>query len=270
MIGTQKKILMIGCGAMGSALVQGWQPFYNITIVDPAHPKGVHHPDDLPLDYQPDILVLAVKPQIMAVIISQYVSRFDNAAIVWVSIAAGIPLSFYQRILHHATFVRAMPNLPAKVHQGMTGLVAKAGPIPLIESLFRQVGKTLWVHEECHLDAVTAIAGSGPSYFYALVEALAQAGEVLGLPFEEAMVVARQTAIGAAKILDHSSESVKYLCQQVTSPNGTTAAALDQLNHPEAGLVPLMKRAAGAAYQRAQRLGQDYFKNHSLEEEVLP
>ncbi len=254
---------------MGSALVKGWQPFYDLTVMDPTYPDCLRHPDELPTGYQPDAIVLAVKPQIIDTIMPLYSPLFDAPNHLWISVAAGVPFAFFRQFLYHAPIVRAMPNLAVQFGEGITGLISTQGSLPLVETLFRPLGKTVWVEEEQQLDAVTALSGSGPAYFYAMVEALAQAGEILGLPFETAMTLARQTAIGAGVTLQNTTESASALRQQVTSPQGTTAAALELLNNPQVGLLPLVKKATDSAYQRAQRLGHDYLKKTSVKKEVL-
>lgn len=256
----RKEILMVGYGAMGSALGEIWEKTNSLTIIDPVHSNGLRHPDDLSPNYQPDIVVLAVKPQLLLEILPLYQQRFTQNSPLWVSIAAGVPLDFFQRLLPFIQIVRAMPNLAVRFQQGLTALFSTTGQVPLIEELFKLGGQTLWLEEENQIDAVTAVAGSGPAYFYAMVESLASAAHKLGLTADISMILARQTAIGAGFTLNHLADSAASLRQQVTSPNGTTAAALEVLMDSSKGLTPLMQQTVKAAHQRAITLGQEQLK----------
>jgi pyrroline-5-carboxylate reductase len=187
-----------------------------------------------------------------------YYRRFALGGAVTLSIAAGKTIGSIARGLgSEAAIVRAMPNTPAAVRRGVTVLLAspsvsEAGRA-LCESLMAAVGQVAWIASETEMDAVTAMSGSGPAYVFLMVEALAAAGENLGLASELAQTLARATVIGAGELLRQSPQSAASLRQDVTSPNGTTFAALQVLGAP-GGLTDLLQRAVAAAARRAQEL----------------
>ena len=253
---------------MGGALLAGWldqgiSPD-GLTVVDPhydpaAGPAGIRsiaHPDSLPADFSPEIILLAVKPQVMDEILPPY-ARFDRA--VFLSIAAGRTIASMQRYLGEvAAIVRAMPNIPASVRRGVTGLIANDHATEqqkkLCDRLVTAVGEAVWVETESQLDAVTAISGSGPAYLFLMAEALAEAGEKLGLSREVASILARATVSGSGELLRQSPLPAATLRQNVTSPNGTTFAALQVLMQEKGGLADLIGRATDAAARRAREL----------------
>lgn len=248
-------LLLLGYGAMGAALEHHWGNNCKITTIDPNNTHCLKGPEELPSSYNPDCIVFAVKPQSLAEIVPLY-QKFCNQKCLFISVAAGIDLKFYQKILSEkAQIVRVMPNLPIMVGQGMTALFASdtvdQDNRDIAETLFNIAGKTVWLEDEALMDAVTAISGSGPAYFYWLVECLTIAGEKLGLPFDMAEKLARQTAVGAGAMLEQSSYSAATLRQQVTSPNGTTAAALDVL---QTEFKASIEQATLAAFKRAKEL----------------
>lgn len=175
-----------------------------------------------------DALLLAVKPQAMAGLLADLAGLIKPGQLV-LTIAAGLPMSFYTKRLGDVPIVRAMPNTSAAVLAAITGLMAgdfaTAEHKALAEQIFGAVGRVVWIEEE-QIHALTAISGSGPAYFYYFVECLAAAGEKLGLPADVAMSLARQTAIGSGKMLEARTEDAATLRVQVTSKGGTTAAAL--------------------------------------------
>lgn len=253
----QRKILMIGYGAMGSALAVAWRKQFKLTIIDPAHPNCLNSMDDVGINYRPEIIVIAVKPQILPRIIKDYATRFDDPETKWVSIAAGVPLSFIRQYLKKGqTLIRVMPNLPVRFQKGMNALISDKGRPAIAEELFSFTGEIIWLDDELEIDAVTAIAGSGPAYFYLMTEELAKAAIQLGLSAEIANLLARQTAIGAGATLEHMAESPITLRQQVTSPSGTTAAALSVLMAMDSNLGELLKKATKAAKDRSIELGR--------------
>ncbi len=204
-----------------------------------------------------DVVVLAVKPQAM-----EQVSRAlapalqDNKPLV-VSIAAGVTERHLQHWLgDDIPLVRTMPNTPAMLQAGATVLHAAANVSDdqksLAESILRAVGLTLWVKDEGMMDAVTALSGSGPAYFFLVMEAMEAAGQSLGLPAETARLLTLQTALGAARMAIESSEGPAILKQRVTSPGGTTERALDILD--EGGLRPLFQQALAGASERSVEL----------------
>lgn len=262
------KILVVGAGKMGSALINGWlaqgmDPGH-ICVADPAlSERASPWPPTLRTASSPepfqgedfDLLLLAVKPQIMEQALEQ-VSSFDRPGLTVVSIAAGVRLERYVAAFPSAHCIRAMPNTPAAVGQGVTVCV---GHDPtdevraLIDGLMAAVGAVLWITDEADMDAVTALSGSGPAYVFHLVEALAAAGLAAGLSEDISQGLARQTVIGAGALLDQSDEPASVLRQNVTSPGGTTAAGLGQLQDT-GDLKRLMTRTVLAAKARSEEL----------------
>lgn len=258
---TAEKILLVGCGAMGGALRQGWQhKDLDVTVISP-HSAAEHNafssPKELPQDFQPDVVVFAIKPQI-AVSVLPYYKRFSTAKTFFVSIMAGISVEKMQQLLgNEAMIIRAMPNLPVLVREGATGIyssvILDAKTKQSITGVFSGVGCVVWVESENLLNNVTAISGSGPAYFFRLVEAMAKAGERLGLPKNIASQLAEQTLVGAGALLAASQESATHLRTRVTSPGGTTAAALEALDADDA-LGNLAYQAVSSAVRRAEEL----------------
>jgi pyrroline-5-carboxylate reductase len=262
-------LLLVGCGKMGGALLAGWLEralARRYIVIEPgqggaafAARPGVEvlaSPDALPADFHPAVIVLAVKPQIMAEVLPAY-RRFAQDAL-FLSIAAGKTLGFFARALGEgAAVVRAMPNTPAAIGRGIA--VACASPAvsaaqrAVAERLLAAVGEVGWVADESLLDAVTAVSGSGPAYVFLLIECLAKAGIEAGLPPDLAERLARATVAGAGELARLSPESAAQLRENVTSPGGTTRAALDVLMAGD-GLEPLLKRAVLAAAQRSREL----------------
>ncbi|MBI2235947.1 MAG: pyrroline-5-carboxylate reductase [Magnetospirillum sp.] len=258
------KVLLVGCGKMGSAMLAGWLDrglaTADVVVVEPsgaAFPVTVvaDHAA-IPADFSPDVVVVAVKPQVMAQALPPY-ARFGGA--VFLSIAAGKTIAFFETHLGGgAAIVRAMPNTPAAVRRGVTvccasGAVDAAGR-ELCQGLLEAVGEVGWVEDEGLMDAVTAVSGSGPAYVFLLAEVMAAAGVAQGLPAELAVRLARATVSGAGELLRQSSEAAGQLRQNVTSPGGTTAAALAVLMDEAAGMAPLMERAVAAATRRGRDL----------------
>jgi pyrroline-5-carboxylate reductase len=257
---------------MGRALLDGWldqgMPPSSLAVVEPsadraraAAERGVavcDGPQGLLKQPGPEVVVLAVKPQTMAAVVPTY-SHFAAAGAVTLSIAAGRTIAgIVDGLGSSAAVVRAMPNTPAAVRRGIS--VACANPITTArqraycESLLTAVGGVLWVDDEGLLDPVTAVSGSGPAYVFLLAECLAQAGVSLGLPEAVAERLARETVAGAGELLARSPQPAESLRLAVTSPGGTTAAALAVLMAEGGGLPALMQRAVAAATQRAREL----------------
>ncbi len=263
-------VLLIGAGKMGGALLDGWlarglDPA-SVFVVDPALPEfaaerwrsaGVRlgpQPGDLS---GPAAILLAVKPQAVEGALPA-AATFAGPDTVVVSVLAGTTLATLSAGLAEGqAVVRAMPNTPAAVGRGVTGCVAGGQTRPeqrdLADRLLRAVGDVVWVEDEGLIDAVTGVSGSGPAYVFLLVETLAPAGVAAGLPAELAQTLARKTVEGAGELLARSSEPPEILRRNVTSPNGTTAAALEVLM-AEDGLAPLMERAVAAATRRSREL----------------
>ena len=260
-------LVLLGCGKMGSAMLEGWLkqgvPPAAIWVLEP-HPSdwlkstGVHLNVGLPA--APAIVLLAVKPQMMGAALPQ-VTALGNGATVFLSIAAGTTIASFESTFGARTpIIRAMPNTPAAVGRGITAITGNAHAsdpdLALAEALLAAVGQVVRLEGEHQMDAVTAVSGSGPAYVFHLIEALAQAGEAEGLPADLAMQLARATVCGAGELAHQATESAAQLRINVTSPGGTTAAALAVLMEPETGLPPLMARAVKAAADRGRELGK--------------
>lgn len=263
-------LVLVGAGKMGGAMLEGWLAVgleaARVVVVDPAPSpemtafcaaRGVRLNPLAQGFERPDALVLAVKPQSLDVA-GPSVDPIVGPETVVISILAGKTVADLQsRIPSGRAFVRAMPNLPASVRRGATG--AYAGPEvtdaqrAMANTLLASVGLVEWLPGEEGIDAVTAVSGSGPAYVFHLVECLAKAGEAAGLPADLAGRLARATVIGAGALLDRSDLPPETLRRNVTSPGGTTAAALDVLTAP-GGLEPLMGAAVAAAKRRAEEL----------------
>lgn len=268
-------IALIGCGKMGSALVRGWlaaKTARRIHIIDPA---GVSQdleslvPDPL-LTYRKiedfvekapafDVCVVAVKPQTIEDVCQKIRPAIPPDALV-LSIAAGRTIeSLYKYLGHSQAVVRAMPNTPASIGHGISVAVAGAHVTKeqrqRAEMLLAAVGVVEWINDESLLDAVTALSGSGPAYVFLLIEVLAKAGQKTGLDPALAMRLARQTVIGAAALAEKENEiTAERLRKDVTSPGGTTEAALDVLMQNGAPLQALFDRALSAAKDRSWEL----------------
>lgn len=210
------------------------------------------------LDTPPAVILAAVKPQIMDQVFPG-VAKFTGPETVILSIAAGRPISSFEAHLNDgATVVRAMPNTPAAIGQGMTVCCANAAMTPkqkdLCTALMATTGKVGWVEDEQQIDAVTAVSGSGPAYVFWFTECLAAAGVKAGLDPVLAAELARQTVVGSGALMSQSSDTVAELRQSVTSPGGTTAAALGVLMRDANGLEELMTEAVAAAQKRGREL----------------
>lgn len=266
-------LVLVGAGKMGGALLTGWldqglEPA-GVFLRDPTPPaeiaqlvaeKGLRL--NLPLEEMeaaPRIVVLAVKPQIMDAVLPDLRSLVRPGTL-FLSIAAGVDLERLDELLGGgAAIIRAMPNTPSSVGKGITavignGLVTDADKA-ICDSLLGTVGDVVWLAAENQMDAVTALSGSGPAYVFALAETMTAAGEALGLEPELAAQLARITVAGAGVMLETLPEDASTLRQNVTSPGGTTAAALDVLLGPE-GLAQLMRSGMTAARDRSRELSK--------------
>jgi pyrroline-5-carboxylate reductase len=257
-------ILLVGCGKMGSALLARWRELNLCDGIAIVEPSGTGHGDapvftsldTLPQDFAPDAVVFAVKPQTLPGIAGDY-ARFKDA--LFISIAAGKPIAFFEKHLGaSAHVVRAMPNTPAAIGAGMTVAYANAHVSArqkeLAEKLLSAVGAFLWTDDEKLLNPVTALSGSGPAYVFLLIEAMTQGGIKTGLDPAMAEKLARQTVIGSALLAQAEKETpAGTLRKNVTSPGGTTAAALDVLMKDDA-MQNLFDQALAAASKRAEEL----------------
>ena len=260
-------LVLLGCGKMGSALLAGWLeaglPPGAIWVLEP-HPSdwlkstGVHLNAGLPA--APAVALLAVKPQMMGSALPA-LQALGNGKTLFVSIAAGTTIATFEAALGDRTpIVRTMPNTPAMVGRGITALVGNGHVSPsdlaLAKSLMAAVGQVVELSGEDQIDAVTAVSGSGPAYVFHLIETMAAAGEAEGLPADIAMQLARATVCGAGELAFQGSESAAQLRVNVTSPGGTTAAALGVLMDPDTGFPVLLRRAVKAAADRGRELGK--------------
>jgi pyrroline-5-carboxylate reductase len=273
MSSTSPRIVLIGAGKMGQAMIKGWltqgMSAASITAIDP-HPSeelttmaqatGFALNPSSPIT-PADVLILAVKPQIYTEA-AQHLKSFIGPSTLIMSIMAGKTIEAIARGLgigvNDYAIVRAMPNTPAAIGRGIAGLCANPCTNDTqrarAQNILSATGKTIWVETESMIDAVTALSGSGPAYVFYLVEALAQAGTSLGLSPDLAMALARTTVEGSGALLSETSDiSAAQLRINVTSPAGTTAAALDVLMAHD-GLQPLLTRALTAARDRARAL----------------
>jgi pyrroline-5-carboxylate reductase len=264
-------LVLAGAGNMGGAMLAGWlaggiDP-KRIVVQDPAPPPAVKALLDkhgiaahatLPgRSAPPKVLLMAVKPQIMDEVFPP-LAKLAGPGTVVLSIAAGRTIAGFERHLAKGVaVVRAMPNTPAAVGRGITVLAPNAHVTPaqraLCEALLSAIGEVAWVDDEALMDPVTAVSGSGPAYVFYLAECLAAAGVKAGLAPDLAMRLARATVAGSGELIRQSELSVDELRKNVTSPNGTTYAAL-QVLMSEKGLEPLMTQAVAAATRRSKEL----------------
>jgi pyrroline-5-carboxylate reductase len=267
-------LLLAGAGNMGYALLSGWldgglDPA-RIVVQDPAPQARVKddlaargmslHAEVASLAEPPAALLLAVKPQAMDAVLPQ-LARLVGGKTVVISIAAGRRIEgLAARLPQGTAIVRAMPNTPASVGRGITVAVGNAhvtaAQRDACDQLLRAVGEVAWVDDEGLMDAVTAVSGSGPAYVFHLAECLAEAGVQAGLAPELAQKLARWTVAGAGELLHRSDLDAATLRRNVTSPGGTTAAALEVLTAENGGLAELMRRAVGAAARRSRELAK--------------
>lgn len=263
----RRGLVLLGCGKMGSAMLQGWLagglPTSSVWVMDP-HPSdwlgaldGLNLNVDLPDD--PAIVLIAVKPQMMGDALPVLVS-LGGGATLFVSVAAGTSIATYEDVLGAATpIIRTMPNTPAAVGKGITALVGNDhvsdAQMDLAEALMSAVGQTVRLSSEAQIDAVTGVSGSGPAYVFHLIETLAAAGVAEGLPADMAMKLAKATVAGAGALAEQADEDPAQLRVNVTSPGGTTAAALNVLMNEDDGFPALLKRAVKAAADRGRELG---------------
>ncbi|WP_203293025.1 pyrroline-5-carboxylate reductase [Maricaulis parjimensis] len=269
------KIALIGGGHMGGALASGWLRTKrsgvsadSLTIVDPSPGEPVQNLVEkhgvrcvAELDAADaagmDLIVLAVKPQTLEAVAAPLAPMLSKDAAL-VSIMAGVTLNRLAMAFGDRPIVRVMPNMPASVGAGVSVCVAnEAGEAfeKTANKLFKPVGSVEWVKDERLIGAVTAVSGSGPAYVFLLAEALAGAGTAEGLPRELAEKLARETIIGAGALLASSDKSPQELRRSITSPGGTTQAALDALMGSGGGLPELVRNAVNAAERRSRQLG---------------
>lgn len=268
------KVVLVGCGNMGYAMLSGWLKSGKLIagetfVVEPnealrerAGKLGSAVAADaagLPGELKPNIVIFAVKPQVMRAVVPAY-RRFAAGGTTFVSIAAGTGIAVFEELLGGSTgIIRCMPNTPAAIGKGMMVMVSNAHASgeakAFVADLLSASGEVATIAEEGLMDAVTAVSGSGPAYVFHFIEALTVAAEKAGLPPDTAKLLAMQTVYGAASLAAESGEEPGVLRQQVTSPNGTTAAALGVLMGEER-LTKLVTDAVEAARLRSIELGK--------------
>ncbi len=269
----QQTIAFIGAGNMATSIIgglidQGWDPA-SIRASDPFEESLKRLSDQFPVHTcadnssavaDADIVVLAVKPQVMADVTTDIREAVEVAGSVVVSIAAGITIESLEAGLGEKTaIVRCMPNTPALLRAGATAFYANsqtsATQCRLVESILSAVGSVCAVDEEKQLDAVTALSGSGPAYFFLFLEAMVEAGQSLGLDPETSRSLAIQTGVGATRMAAEGDVDLVELRRRVTSPGGTTQAAIE--NFEDAGLRTLVAQAMQAAADRADEMARE-------------
>jgi|SRR5690554_881054 len=267
------RIRFIGAGNMASSLIGGLlqkglttgqisatNPSYNQReTIRKQHKIQVYDDNNAHFGW-PDVVVMAVKPQVMKTALVEIRDNIHNSNPVVVSVAAGITTQQMLDWLQKPTaIVRTMPNTPAAIGQGAIGMYANqhvtASQRSMCEQMMDAVGTSVWVTEETDMDIVTALSGSGPAYFFTFIKALQTAAEELGLSPANAALLTQQTAVGAALLAERSDLSMTELIDQVTSPQGTTHAALTQLQ--AANFDAIVKQAVVAATQRSAELSAD-------------
>ncbi|MEZ5883004.1 MAG: pyrroline-5-carboxylate reductase [Paracoccaceae bacterium] len=263
---SKRGLVILGCGKMGSAMLERW-------LRQGLSPDAVWVLDPNPSDWlrgtgvnvnagvpkAPAVALIAVKPQMMAEALP-VLQPLAQAGTLFITVAAGTRIAAYEGTLGAGTrLVRAMPNTPAAIGRGITALCGNAasGPadLDLAEALLSAVGQVVRLEGEHQMDAVTGVSGSGPAYVFHLIETLAAAAEAEGLPAPMALQLARATVAGAGALAEESPDDPAQLRRNVTSPGGTTAAALEVLMEPQTGFSGLMKRAVAAAVRRGKELG---------------
>ena len=271
-----KKISFIGGGNMAQALISGLvgcgiKPSL-ITVADPSGDireqlaaKGLNTVDPM-ADAKAavvgaDIVVLAVKPQMMKVVVGAFAEALDNQLVI--SVAAGLSTDLLSSMLGgYSNIVRAMPNTPSMIQMGATGLYGtdniSAEQKELATAVMEASGLVMWVDDEEHMHAVTAVSGSAPAYMFYFIESMVDGAVALGLDKEQASVLAMQTMLGAAKMAMNSEDTPAELRRKVTSPNGTTQAAVESMQANEIGRQ--IGEAMQACYDRSQALSEEMSK----------
>jgi pyrroline-5-carboxylate reductase len=261
----RRGLLLLGCGKMGSAMLAGWLASgvspTAVWVIDPnpsdwVRGQGVHINVDLP--ESPAIVIVAVKPQMMGAALPS-LQALGNSDTVFLSIAAGTSIATFETILGDSTpIVRAMPNTPAAIGQGITAMIGNtntdANHLQMAENLLSAIGQVVQLDAEQQMDAVTGVSGSGPAYVFYMIDVLAQAGVAQGLSPELAMQLAKATVSGAGALAQSVAETPTQLRINVTSPNGTTQAGLEVLMQDATGLAPLIKQTVAASADRSREL----------------
>lgn len=265
------RLLLVGCGKMGGAMLQGWLARGvapgDVVVVEPGPEQAesigalgvtvVPDADSVPPGFAPSVIILAVKPQTMDDAAPGY-APLTGPDTVFLSIAAGKTIADFQRYFGaDAAIVRSMPNTPAAVGRGMLVACPNANVSQTMrdncDALLGAVGNVAWIDDEALMDAVTAVSGSGPAYVFLMIECMSRAGVEAGLPEDLARTLALTTVAGAGELAMQADEDPATLRKNVTSPGGTTQAALEVLM-AEPGLQALMSGAVAAATRRSREL----------------
>jgi len=253
---------------MGSAMLAGWLehglPASAVWVIDPNPSDWLKAPDvniNTPLPEAPAVVLVAVKPQMMGKALPA-IKALGGGDSLFISVAAGTSIATFESVLGAGTpIVRAMPNTPAAIRQGITALIgntnASEADVALAENMLSAIGETVLLENEGQMDAVTGLSGSGTAYVFHLIETLAAAGQAQGLSHELAMKLAKSTVAGAGALAMAADEDPSQLRVNVTSPNGTTQAALEVLMHEEEGFPDLLQRAVKAATDRSRELSRE-------------
>ncbi len=264
----EQGLVLLGCGKMGSAMLAGWLdhglPAASVWVIDPypsdwLKAQGVNI--NTPLPETPAVVLVAVKPQMMGDALPA-IQVLGGGSSLFISVAAGTSIATFENVLGDGTpIVRAMPNTPAAIRQGISALIGNAhatdDDLTLAENLLSAIGETVRLESEAQIDAVTGLSGSGPAYVFHLIETLAAAGQAQGLPGDLAMKLAKSTVAGAGALAVAADEDPSQLRVNVTSPNGTTQAALEVLMHEKEGFPDLLRRAVKAATDRSKELSRE-------------
>lgn len=264
----ERGLVLLGCGKMGSAMLEGWLagglPSASVTVLDPKPSDWLQGIEGLRLNAElpdnPALVLIAVKPQMMGDALPR-IAALGGGGTLFVSVAAGTPIAAFENAFGaDSPIIRAMPNTPAAVGRGITAIVGnpRVAPAQLdtAEALLAAVGQVVRLDDESQMDAVTAVSGSGPAYVFHLIETLAAAGKAEGLPADLAMQLAKATVAGAGALAEGSDDNPSQLRVNVTSPGGTTAAALSVLMDDETGFPDLLRRAVAAAANRGRELAK--------------
>ena len=267
------KILLIGCGHMGFSLLKSWssQKKNHFSVVDPNSYglvnrkfkknirgyKSIRLIKDLNLF---DIVIFAVKPQIIKDVLIDFAQYQFNKNLICVSIVAGKKINFFYKFIPITnTFIRAMPNMPSSINEGMTCLyinnTASKKNKKIINSLFLEIGKTLWLKSEIEINKTTAISGSGPGYIFFFIDAFEKAALDLGLGKEATKLLVYQTFFGSIKLIMESKISAKDLANNIAVKGGTTEAGLKNLSEKKI-LHNLFKKVIKSSYQKANLIGK--------------
>ena len=270
-ITTESPLLLIGAGKMGGALLNGWldQKLDPATIFvkDPnlapnakqqILAKNVQLVENDELNLSPSVVLLAVKPQIMKTVLDE-IKRYVGQKTLIISIAAGTTISEIESAYENRPIVRVMPNTPAQVKRGISAIICNQHVNQqqkmLMDELMSSVGEVVWLDTEDQIDIVTGLSGTGPAYVFLLTECLTNAGKQLGFSTEIAQKLAVQTVAGAGELMFQTEELPEQLRKNVTSPGGTTEAALKVLNS-DSGLQKLLDATIEKAIDRARELGK--------------